>query len=130
MTWDYYLSEHEEAAIPLYCVPALFKAHREERKWGYCGGINYTRTPRLNILTAFAAAEAYWNPDQTEDEVLTNFSCYVFGDPQVAAAVFPAVATVGQPDWIAFQESMEARQPRIEHDSGAEAEQIVRGTHR
>jgi hypothetical protein len=106
MTWDYYLSEREESATPLYRVPALFAARREERQWGYCGGINYTRTPRLNVLTAFAAAEAYWNPDQTEADVLKNFSCYVFGSPELAPAVFPAVATVGQPNWIAFQESM------------------------
>ena len=106
MTWDYYLSEREESAMPLYRVPAVFQTRRDEREWGYCGGINYTRTPRLNILTAFAAAEAYWNPDQTENEVLRNFSCYAFGTPEVAAAVFPAVATVRQPDWTAFQESM------------------------
>ncbi len=106
MTWDYYLSESEEAAIPLYRVPDLLNARREERTWGYCGGINYTRTPRLNILTAFAAGEAYWNPDQTEGDILSNFSCFVFESPGVAAAVFPAVANVGQPDWRAFQASM------------------------
>ena len=73
MTWDYYLSEREDAALPLYRVPEVLQARREERKWGYVGGINYTRTPRLNVLTAFAAAEAYWNPDQTEADVLRTF---------------------------------------------------------
>jgi hypothetical protein len=37
---------------------------------------------------------------------LQDFSCYTFGDPEVASAVFPAVATIGQPNWGAFQESM------------------------
>ncbi len=104
LTWDYYLSEQEGAPMPNYCVPAVLQARQEERRWGYSGGINYTMTPRLSVLTAFAAAEAYWNPDQTEVDVLRRFSAYVFGSPDVAPKVFPCVAKVGQPNWAAFHE--------------------------
>lgn len=104
LTWDYYLSEQEEAPMPNYRVSALLQGRQEERRWGYSGGINYTMTPRLSVLTAFAAAEAYWNPDQTEVDVLRRFSNYVFGSPDVALKVFPCVAMVGQPTWQAFHE--------------------------
>lgn len=106
LTWDYYLSEHEKAIVPTYHIPALLQVRQEERRWGYSGGINYTMTPRLNVLTAFAAAEAYWNPDQSVHDLLEKFSSFVFGRPSVAAEVFPAVATIGQPDWKIFQERM------------------------
>ncbi|MBI5095416.1 MAG: hypothetical protein HZB26_23660 [Candidatus Hydrogenedentes bacterium] len=108
LTWDYYLSEREEAVMPHYRVPAVLQARKEERTWGYSGGINYTMTPRLNILNAFAAAEAYWNPEQTEADVLRKFSGYAFGDPDVAGKVFPYVAMAGELDSKTFHERMRA----------------------
>lgn len=62
--------------------------------------------PRLNVLTAFAAAEAYWNPDQDAEDLLRKFSAYGFGCPAVASEVFPSVALVGQPNWKVFHERM------------------------
>ena len=106
ISWDYYLTELEQATMPHYHVPAVLQACQEEQQWGYSGGINNTMAPRLNVLTAFATAESFWNPNQTEGDVLRKFSDYVFGSPETAPKVFPYVAAVGQPDWKTFHTRM------------------------
>jgi hypothetical protein len=97
ITWDYAASEGEGAVIPHFRVAKILSRRQKEAAWGYSGGINYTMTPRLNVLQAFAAGEAYWNPDQTSDAILSRFSEFVFGKPDVAAQVFPYTEVVA--DW-------------------------------
>lgn len=51
-TWDFSLTEGENAVIPHWRYERLFQRRREERAAGpYQGGICYTMTPKLNLLT-------------------------------------------------------------------------------
>jgi hypothetical protein len=120
VTWEYYLSESEGGVAPIYRVPQILASRREEARWGYAGGLNYTMTPRLNFLQPFAAAEALWNPDLSVDEILARYDDCIFGQPQIAKNVFPRIDSFTA-DWptnrrnvdIAMNTLKRVRPPKI-----------------
>ncbi len=97
LTWDYAASEGEGAVIPRFRVAKIISRRLKETQWGFAGGINYTMTPKLNAIQAFAASEAYWNPKLTEAQIVDRFSRWAFGAPGVAEQVFPYTEVSG--DW-------------------------------
>jgi hypothetical protein len=79
-SWDFSLTEGENAILPHWRFDRLFQRRREERAAGpYSGGICFTMTPRLNALTLFMAAQSFSHPDSRPDEVAGGFLEDVFG---------------------------------------------------
>ncbi|MFA6290894.1 MAG: hypothetical protein WC637_03885 [Victivallales bacterium] len=79
-TWDFSLTEGENAVIPHWRFDRLFQRRREERAGApYSGGICFTMTPRLNQLTLFMAAQSFIHPDADPDAVAGEFLEGVFG---------------------------------------------------
>ena len=80
LTWDYSLTEGENAVIPHYRFKRLFEQRRRERDAApYTGGICYTMTPMLNQLSLFVAAQSFLNPDADPDELAGVFCERLFG---------------------------------------------------
>jgi len=79
-TWDFSLTEGENAVIPHYRLARLFERRREERAAApYSGGICYTMSPRLNPLSLAAASRSFTAPDQDPDAVAGDFCESIFG---------------------------------------------------
>jgi hypothetical protein len=80
LTWDFSLTEGENAVIPHWRFDRLFQRRREERAGGsYSGGICHTMTPRLNQLTLYMAAQSFVRPDADPNAVAGEFLSGVFG---------------------------------------------------
>jgi hypothetical protein len=63
LTWDYSVTEGEGTVLPHCRIRRVFQQRRAESALGcYSGGICYTMAPKLNCLSIFGCAEAYWNP--------------------------------------------------------------------
>jgi hypothetical protein len=59
----------------------MFERRREEAALGcYSGGICYTMAPRLQCLSLFGCAEAWWDPSRPIDDVLRDFGRLEFGE--------------------------------------------------
>ena len=99
LTWDYSVTEGEGTVLPHCRVRRMFARRREELALGcYSGGICYTMAPKLNCLSLFACAEAYWNPALEPDAVLADYGRLVFGD--ALAAIGPLLEELEViPDW-------------------------------
>ncbi len=81
VTWDYSVSEGELICYPHWRLPRLAARRREERTAApYSGGMNYTMSPKLNLLTFFAAGQLFINPDADPDQLSRNFCAGVFGE--------------------------------------------------
>ncbi|MBM4034825.1 MAG: hypothetical protein FJ291_24030 [Planctomycetes bacterium] len=81
LTWDYSVTEGESTVFPHCRIRRIFERRREELALGcYSGGICYTMSPRINCLSIFACAEAWWNPAQEPAAVLRDYGRLVFGD--------------------------------------------------
>lgn len=79
-TWDFSLTEGENAIIPHYRLERLFAQRRIERESApYSGGICYTMTPRLNALSLYAAAQSFLRPDAVHSEVAAEFYTQLYG---------------------------------------------------
>lgn len=99
LTWDYSVSEGEGTVSPRCRVRRMFERRREELAVGcYSGGICYTMAPRLQCLSIFCCAEAWWNPSRRPDAVLADFGRLVFGDELAAAGPLLEEFEV-VPDW-------------------------------
>ena len=80
LTWDYSVSEGEGTVSPRCRVRRMFERRREEAALGfYSGGICYTMAPRLQCLSLFCCAEAWWDPTRPTDDVLRDFGRLEFG---------------------------------------------------
>jgi hypothetical protein len=80
LTWDFSLTEGENAVIPHWRFERLFQRRREERAGApYSGGICFTMTPRLNQLSIYMAAHSFIQPDSDPDTVAGDFLAEVFG---------------------------------------------------
>jgi len=99
LTWDYSVTEGEGTVMPHCRVRRILERRREELALGcYSGGICYTMTPRLNCLSLFACAEAWWNPGLEPEGVLADYGRLVFGEG--LAAVGPLLEEFEVvPDW-------------------------------
>ncbi|HEY3376558.1 MAG TPA: hypothetical protein VGL77_03605, partial [Armatimonadota bacterium] len=79
-TWDYSLSEGELVTYPHWRLPRMSARRREERSAApYIGGMNYTMSPKLNLLTLYASGQFFLNADADPDAVSRDFCTQVFG---------------------------------------------------
>lgn len=99
LTWDYSVTEGEGTVSPRCRVRRMFERRREELALGcYSGGICYTMAPKLQCLSIFCCAEAWWNPTREPDAVLSDYGRLVFGDQ--LAAIGPLLEEFEVvPDW-------------------------------
>jgi hypothetical protein len=99
LTWDYSVTEGEGTVSPRCRVRRMFERRREELALGcYSGGICYTMAPRLQCLSIFCCAEAWWNPSREANAVLGDYGRLVFGDG--LAAIGPLLEEFEiVPDW-------------------------------
>jgi hypothetical protein len=80
-TWDYSLAEGELICYPHWRLPRMAARRREERATApYTGGMSYTMSPKLNILSLYAAGQFFLNPNAEPDIVSRNFCAQVFGE--------------------------------------------------
>ena len=83
-TWDYSLAEGELINYPHWRLPRMQRKRMLEiGSAPYYGGINYTMTPKLNMLTLFAGARLFIDPTRTPEDLSSEFSRLVFGDPEI-----------------------------------------------
>ena len=80
-TWDYYVSEGEGTVCPHWNLERMVRARRAERAAApYIGGICYTMSPRLNLLTLYAGAQTFMDPQADPTELSSRFCASVFGE--------------------------------------------------
>jgi len=80
-TWNYSLTEGENAVLPHYRLERLFQQRREERRAApYSGGICHSMSPKLNLLSLYAAAQSFLRPDADHRAVAGEFCKRVFGE--------------------------------------------------
>ncbi len=80
VTWDYSASEGELVCYPHWRLPRLAARRREERAAApYSGGMCYTMSPKLNLLTLYAGGRLFADPDADPDAVSREFCARVFG---------------------------------------------------
>jgi len=80
LTWDFSLTEGENAVMPHYRFKRLFEQRRAERAAAsYSGGICFTMTPRLNQLSLYQSAQSFLKPDADPDTVAGDFYEKFFG---------------------------------------------------
>lgn len=98
-TWDFSLTEGENAVLPHYRLDRLFERRREERAAApYSGGICFSMTPRLNQLSMYAAARSFLDPDADPRQTAADFCTRVFGEPGRELIDFLPLFEV-IPDW-------------------------------
>jgi len=79
-TWDFSLTEGENAIVPHYRLDRLFAQRRRERHAApYGGGICYTMTPLVNQLSLYASAQSFVDPDADPQVVAARFFEMLFG---------------------------------------------------
>ncbi len=80
-TWDYSVSEGELVLYPHWRLPRLAARRREERVAApYAGGMNYTMSLKLNLLTLYAAGGLFQDPSADPDGLSRSFCTAVFGE--------------------------------------------------
>ena len=80
ITWDYALAEGELISYPHWRIPNMSTKIREWRAAApYAGGMTYTMSPKLSILTQYASAKLLINPDECPDKISKDFCAKVFG---------------------------------------------------
>ena len=80
-TWDYSVAEGELINYPHWRLPRMSSRRREERSAApYIGGMSYTMTPKLNLLSMYAAGQMFINPDADPDMISRDFCAKVFGE--------------------------------------------------
>ena len=99
LTWDYSVSEGEGTVSPRCRVRRMFEQRREELALGcYSGGICYTMAPKLQCLSLFCCAEAWWDPGRKPDAVLADYGQWIFSEER--AEIGPLLEEFEVvPDW-------------------------------
>jgi len=83
-TWDYSVSEGELVNYPHWRLPRMRQKRLLEKESApFYGGINYTMTPKLNMLTLYAGARFFIDPSETPEKIASEFTRLVFGDPEI-----------------------------------------------
>jgi hypothetical protein len=89
-TWTYFVTEGEGWLNHHDRVAGILRQRGVEAKYPISGGICYTMTPALNLLSQYACAEGYWDPHVTGEEVMRRFTEGVFGSSEQALLdIFP-----------------------------------------
>ncbi|MBN1912598.1 MAG: hypothetical protein JW818_22950 [Pirellulales bacterium] len=79
-TWDFSLTEGENAVLPHCRLERLFQQRRRERDAApYRGGICFTMSPKLNQLSSYAAAQSFLRPDADHRDIAAEFFENLFG---------------------------------------------------
>ena len=109
-TWDFSLTEGENAIFPHYRFDRLFQRRREERQAApYRGGICFTMTPLLSQLSAYESAVSFRDPDADHDRVARAFYGRLFGsDGAALVGYLPLFEIV--PDWGHYGQVQTTRQ--------------------
>jgi len=98
-TWDFSLTEGENAIVPHFRLDRLFAQRRREREAApYRGGICFTMTPLLNQLSLYASARSFLDPDAVPLEVAGDFCARCFGEEGRALIGYLPLFEV-LPDW-------------------------------
>jgi len=112
LTWDFSLTEGENAVYPHYRFTRLFARRREERDAApYSGGICFTMTPLLNQLSLYEAARSFREPDADPAVVAGDFFAMLFGE-QGRALVEGYRCFEVIPDWGSYDV---VKMPRAEY---------------
>jgi len=118
-TWDYYVSEGEGAVCPHWNLHRMSNARRAEQAAApYIGGICYTMSPKLNLLTLYAGAQTFIDPQIDPTEISTHFCTSVFGQEHKPLGdlmkLFGAEAAMdGLPEYLAgVQDQLAGCAPR------------------
>ena len=81
LTWDFCVPESENSVIPHCRVRRMIDVRKKELEAGcYSGGIIFTMSPRLQILSAFCGGETWWNSDRKAEEILDDYGRWIFGE--------------------------------------------------
>jgi len=96
VSWDYSVSEGELVNYPHWRLPRMSSRRREEFACApYQGGMVYTMTPKLNILSLYAGAQFLLNPNANPDDISRQFCSCIFGDEHaVLGELFEAFEVV------------------------------------
>jgi hypothetical protein len=98
-TWDFSLTEGENAIVPHYRFARLFEKRRKERSAApYRGGICFTMTPLLNQLSLFESAQSFLMPEADPDRLARDFYAKLFGPAGKDVADYVPLFEV-IPDW-------------------------------
>jgi hypothetical protein len=90
-TWTYFVTEGEGWLNHHDRVAGILRQRAIEAKYPISGGICYTMTPSLNLLSQFACAEGYWDPHVTSEQVMQRFTEGIFGtSDQKLIDIFPS----------------------------------------
>ncbi len=104
LTWNFSLTEGENAIVPHFRFERLFAQRRKEREAApYSGGICFTMTPLLNQLSLYEAAHSFTNPDADWRELAGDFFEAIFGPAGRDAVDFLPLFEV-VPDWGNYAE--------------------------
>jgi len=99
LTWDFSLTEGENAIYPHYRFDRLFERRQEELAAApYSGGICFTMTPLLNQLSLYEAAQSLHHPDADHVQLARAFYSSLFGASGAAVADYMPYFEV-IPDW-------------------------------
>ncbi|MFM8984532.1 MAG: hypothetical protein ACKONH_00475 [Planctomycetia bacterium] len=80
LTWDFSLTEGENAVMPHHRFGRLFAQRKRERAAApYSGGICFTMTPLLNQLSLHQAARSFIDPDADPAVLARRFYGRLFG---------------------------------------------------
>lgn len=102
LTWDFSLTEGENAVYPHHRLSRLFQRRKEEREGApYQGGICFTMTPLLNQLSHYAAAQSFKNRDADPEAICGDYFEKIFGaEGRKASRLHHLFEVV--PDWGAY----------------------------
>ena len=80
-SWDYSLCEGELINYPHWRLPRMAARRREECSAApYIGGMCYTMSPKLNLLSLYAGGQLLCNPMADPDLLSKQFCGLVFGE--------------------------------------------------
>jgi hypothetical protein len=109
-TWDFSLTEGENAIVPHYRFQRLFEQRRRERAAApYSGGICFTMTPLLNQLSLYLSAQSFIDPDADYQRLAAGFYERLFGPAgRELVSFLPLFEVV--PDWGNYSRIETSRQ--------------------
>lgn len=103
-TWDFSLTEGENAVLPHYRFDRLFEQRRREQEAApYSGGICYTMTPLLNQISLFESARSFTDPDTDHAAVAREYFRKTLGPEAEQLADYAPLFEV-VPDWGYYRE--------------------------
>ncbi len=99
VTWDFSLTEGENAVLPHYRFERLYAQRKRELEAApYQGGICFTMTPLLNQLSLYQSAQSFLNPEADPGALTRAFYRRLFGaEAEKLVDLLPLFEII--PDW-------------------------------